>query len=69
MSPYMAKIVGQEDYIYVWTLGAEGFGDEQDIRFRFAHQPRPAAVGESYYGLRDRKRWCGRAAYYRCSGK
>ena len=30
MSPYMAKIVGQEDFIYVWTLGAEGLGDEQD---------------------------------------
>ena len=30
MSPYMAKIVGQEDYVYVWTLGMEGVGDEQD---------------------------------------
>ncbi len=30
MSPYMAKIVGQEDYIYVWTLGVEGVGDGQD---------------------------------------
>ena len=30
MSPYMAKIVGQEDFIYVWTLGIEGVGDEQD---------------------------------------
>ena len=30
MSPYMAKIVGQEDYVYVWTLGVEGIGDEQD---------------------------------------
>ena len=30
MSPYMAKIVGQEDFIYVWTLGQEGVGDEQD---------------------------------------
>ena len=29
-SPYMAKIVGQEDYVYVWTLGVEGLGDEQD---------------------------------------
>jgi selenium-binding protein 1 len=26
----MAKIVGQEDFVYVWTLGAEGVGDEQD---------------------------------------
>ena len=30
MSPYMAKIVGQEDFVYIWTLGAEGVGDEQD---------------------------------------
>ncbi|MFT6048202.1 MAG: selenium-binding protein 1 [Arenicella sp.] len=30
MSPYMAKIVGQEDFVYVWTLGREGLGDEQD---------------------------------------
>ena len=30
MSPYMAKIEGQEDFVYVWTLGVEGVGDEQD---------------------------------------
>jgi len=30
LSPYMAKIVGQEDFVYVWTLGMEGIGDEQD---------------------------------------
>ena len=30
LSPYMAKIVGQEDFAYVWTLGVEGVGDEQD---------------------------------------
>ncbi|WP_082116981.1 selenium-binding protein SBP56-related protein [Sedimenticola thiotaurini] len=29
-SPYMAKIVGQEDFVYVWTLGVEGVGDGQD---------------------------------------
>ena len=29
-SPYMKKITGQEDYVYVWTLGEEGIGDEQD---------------------------------------
>ncbi len=29
-SPYMAKITGQEDFVYVWTLGMEGVGDEQD---------------------------------------
>jgi len=30
MSPCTAKIVGQEDYVYVWTLGSPGVGDEQD---------------------------------------
>jgi selenium-binding protein 1 len=30
MSPYMAKIVGQEDFIYIWTLGMEGVGDGED---------------------------------------
>jgi selenium-binding protein 1 len=30
LSPYMAKITGQEDYVYVWTLGATGVGDKQD---------------------------------------
>ena len=30
MSPYMAKIVGQEDFVYVWTLGVDGVGDGQD---------------------------------------
>jgi selenium-binding protein 1 len=30
LSPYMAKIVGQEDFVYVWTLGIEGVGDGQD---------------------------------------
>lgn len=26
----MSKITGQEDFIHIWTLGAEGIGDEQD---------------------------------------
>ncbi|MVF21656.1 selenium-binding protein [Methylocaldum sp. BRCS4] len=30
LSPYMAKITGQEDFAYIWTLGASGIGDEQD---------------------------------------
>ncbi len=29
-SPYMAKITGQEDFVYIWTLGVEGLGDGQD---------------------------------------
>ena len=29
-SPYMPKITGQEDFVYVWTLGVEGLGDGFD---------------------------------------
>jgi selenium-binding protein 1 len=29
-SPYLPKITGQEDYVYVWTLGVEGMGDGSD---------------------------------------
>ncbi len=29
-SPYLPKVVGQEDYVYVWTLGVEGVGDGFD---------------------------------------
>ena len=29
-SPYLPKIVGQEDFVYVWTLGVEGLGDSSD---------------------------------------
>ena len=30
MSPYMPKITGQEDFVYVWTLGVDGLGDGSD---------------------------------------
>jgi len=30
MSPYMPKITGQEDYVYVSTLGIDGIGDGSD---------------------------------------
>ncbi|NQV20513.1 MAG: selenium-binding protein [Rhodospirillales bacterium] len=29
-SPYMSPIAGQEEYVYVWTLGMEGVGDASD---------------------------------------
>ncbi|MDB6038313.1 MAG: putative selenium-binding protein [Verrucomicrobiales bacterium] len=29
-SPYLARIEGQEEFIYVWTLGVEGLGDGSD---------------------------------------
>jgi len=29
-SPYLAKITGQEEFVYVWTLGIDGLGDGSD---------------------------------------
>ncbi len=46
MSPYMAKIVGQEDFVYVWTLGVEGIGDEQDKLVTVAVNPNRDNYGE-----------------------
>ncbi|HCC44845.1 MAG TPA: selenium-binding protein [Gammaproteobacteria bacterium] len=46
MSPYMAKIVGQEDFVYVWTLGVEGIGDEQDKLVTIAVNPNDENYGE-----------------------
>lgn len=29
-SPYLARIEGQEEFVYIWTLGVEGLGDGAD---------------------------------------
>ena len=45
-SPYMAKIIGQEDYVYVWTLGMEGLGDGQDKLVTVATNPKSEHYGK-----------------------
>ena len=49
-SPYMAKLIkGQEDYVYVWTLGVEGLGDGSDKLVTIGVNPKsPRAIGEPY---------------------
>lgn len=51
MSPYMAKIVGQEDYVYVWTLGTVGVGDEQDKLVTIDVNPKSKTYGEVVHTL------------------
>ena len=51
MSPYMAKIVGQEDYVYVWTLGMEGLGDGQDKLVTIDVNPNSENYGEVVHTL------------------
>ncbi|MHA6265175.1 methanethiol oxidase [Arenibacterium sp. CAU 1754] len=45
-SPYMPKITGHEEYVYVWTLGVEGMGDEQDKLVTIDVRPGSATRGE-----------------------
>jgi selenium-binding protein 1 len=51
MSPYMAKITGQEDFIYVWTLGQEGVGDEQDKLVTVDARPGSKEYGKVVHSL------------------
>jgi len=46
LSPYMAKIVGQEDYVYIWTLGQKGLGDEQDKMVTIDVNPKSKSYGK-----------------------
>src|ERR1051325_10018748 len=38
-SPYLARIEGQEEFVYVWTLGVEGLGDGADKLVTIAATP------------------------------
>lgn len=51
MSPYMAKIAGQEDFVYVWTLGTEGVGDEQDKLVTIDVNPKSPNYGKVVHVL------------------
>src|SRR5437867_1002067 len=46
MSPYMPKITGQEEFIYVWTLGVEGWGDGSDKLVTIDVRPNSRTLGE-----------------------
>jgi len=45
-SPYLPKLVGQEDFVYVWTLGVEGWGDGSDKLVTIGANPARADYGK-----------------------
>lgn len=46
-SPYMSNLIkGQEDYLYVWTLGVEGMGDGSDKLVTIDVNPRSKKFGQ-----------------------
>ena len=50
-SPYMVKITGQEDVVYVWTLGMEGIGDEQDKMVTVDVNPKSKTYGKIIHSV------------------
>jgi selenium-binding protein 1 len=46
MSPYMPKITGAEDYVYVWTLGVDGLGDGSDKLVTIGANPQRDGYGK-----------------------
>jgi selenium-binding protein 1 len=50
-SPYLPKIVGQEDYVYVWTLGVEGWGDGSDKVVTVAVNPESKDYGKVVHSV------------------
>lgn len=45
-SPYLARIEGQEEFLYVWTLGVEGLGDGADKLVTVDVNPGSARYGK-----------------------
>jgi methanethiol oxidase len=46
-SPYTAKLIkGQEDYVYVWTLGVDGLGDGSDKLVTIDVHPQSKSYGK-----------------------
>src|SRR5437879_9631240 len=46
-SPYISKLIkGQEDYVYVWTLGVEGLGDGSDKLVTVDVNPKSKSYGK-----------------------
>ena len=45
-SPFLPKVTGQEDYIYVWTLGIKGVADGNDSMVTVEANPKSPSYGK-----------------------
>ena len=51
-SPYISKLInGQEDFVYVWTLGVEGLGDGSDKLVTLDVNPKSKSYGKVIHSL------------------
>jgi methanethiol oxidase len=56
-SPYISKLIrGQEDYVYVWTLGVEGLGDGSDKLVTVDVNPKSRRYGKVIHQVSVRAR-------------
>ena len=46
LSPYMPKLTGPEDFVYVWTVGIDGVGDGSDKLVTIGARPNKPAYGK-----------------------
>lgn len=51
VSPYMKRLTSQEDFMYVWTLGVQGMGDEQDKLVTIDTNPSSNTYGQVIHTL------------------
>jgi len=49
-SPYLARIEGQEEFLYAWTLGVEGLGDGSDKLVTVDVKPGSPTYGKVVHG-------------------
>src|SRR3990172_2199529 len=45
-SPYLPRLTGQEDFVYVWTLGIDGLGDGSDKLVTIGANPARSDYGK-----------------------
>ena len=45
-SPFLPKVTGQEDYLYVWTLGVPGVADGNDSMVTVDVNPKSPSYGK-----------------------
>jgi selenium-binding protein 1 len=50
-SPYLARLDGQEEFVYVWTLGVEGLGDGADKLVTVDVKPGSATYGKVIHSV------------------
>jgi selenium-binding protein 1 len=51
-SPYISKLIkGQEDYVYVWTLGVDGLGDGSDKLVTVDVNPKSKSYGKVMHSV------------------